>query len=123
MTLRSALLAIIGFVASSCTSAPSNFRYDLRCKGLATQERGAVACLRLDTNTGETAWINIEKLTKLGVSTADQTAGTNGRFTMECGVSNTPKEATIRCVRLDRTTGEIVSLDLSRLPRLPAAIK
>ena len=114
---------LVGFLSSACTDGPSNFRYDLRCEGLATQARGAVACLRLDSGTGETAWINIEKLTKLGASTANQTTGANGRFTMECGVSNTPKEATIRCVRLDRTTGEIVSLDLSRLPRLPAASK
>ena len=121
--MRAALLIIAGMSSGSCADGKRDFRYDLRCEGLATQARGAVACLRLDSSTGEVAWINIEKLTKLGASTADQTAGTNGRFTMECGVSNTPNEATIRCVRMDRTTGEIVSLDLSRLPRLPAATK
>jgi len=117
------VVLVLGFVASACANPSSDFRYDLRCEGLATQIRGAVACLRLDTSSGETAWINIDQLTKLGASAAEQMQGTSGRFALECGVSNTPKEATMRCVRLDRTTGELVSLDLSRLPRLPAPTK
>lgn len=121
--MRVALLMIFGAASVSCADKPSDFRYDLRCEGLATQMRGAVACLRLDSSSGDIVWINIEKLTKLGTSTANKAPHPNGRFALECGVSNTPKEATMRCVRLDRTTGEMVSLDLSRLPRLPAATK
>ena len=98
-------------------------RYDLRCNGLATQARGAVACLRLDTQSGEVAFINIDQLASLGSSTAAAQSSGNGRFAMECGVSNMPTEATMRCVRLDRASGEMVSLDMSRLPRLPVKVK
>jgi hypothetical protein len=98
-------------------------RYDLRCNGLATQARGAVACLRLDTQLGEVAFINIDQLASLGSSTATAQSSSNGRFAIECGVSNMPTEATMRCVRLDRASGEMVSLDMSRLPRLPAKAK
>ena len=118
------ILLITSLVAlSACSNGPplaSDWRYDLGCDGLSTQVRGAVACLRLNSADGSVHFIDIEKLSTLGVSTADKASARNGRFKLACGVSNTPKEATMRCIRLDRKSGEMVSIDLSRLPRLPA---
>ena len=104
---RTALLIIAGMSSGSCAEGKNDFRYDLRCEGLATQ-----ASL---VYVWTAAPVRPPGLTSLETHQAGcQHSGPNRRnqawrFTMECGVSNTPNEATIRCVRMDRTTGEIVS--------------
>ena len=115
------LLALASFAACSANGSGNNWRYAMTCNGLSTEARGAVACLRLDSASGDVHFIDIDKLSTLGASTAaKQSPAGSGKYSLSCGVSNTPKEATMRCVRLNRASGEMVLLDLSRLPRLPA---
>jgi len=115
------ILALTTFGACEVNQGDQSWRFDMSCNGLSTNARGAVACIRLDSVSGDVHFIDIDKLSTLGASTASkQATGNNGQFGLACGVSNTPREATMRCVRLNRTSGEMVLLDLSRLPRLPA---
>ena len=115
------IFALTAFAACSPNGSSAEWRFSMTCNGLSTDARGAVACIRLDSLSGDVHFIDIDKLSTLGASTAaKQNAGQTGQFALSCGVSNTPREATMRCVRLNRASGEMVLLDLSRLPRLPA---
>ena len=115
------ILALTALAACTPKGASDDWRFSMTCNGLSTDARGAVACLRLDSVSGDVHFIDIDKLSTLGASTAaTKKSAQTGQFSLSCGVSNTPREATMRCVRLDRASGEMALLDLSRLPRLPA---
>jgi hypothetical protein len=74
------ILLIVTLIALSACSKASDWRYDLGCEGLSTEVRGAVACLRLDSADGSVHFIDIEKLSILGVSTAQKSSAGNGRY-------------------------------------------
>jgi hypothetical protein len=111
------MVAIVGIMG--CDSGQADWPYDLTCKGMSTENRSAVVCLRLKTSDGTVHAVDTAKLPKLGSSTVDTKGGKPGLYRIACGTGNTPKRANITCLRLNRQTGELVSIQTDKLERLP----
>ena len=113
-------LVMIALIAGlGCNPSNADWAYDLTCEGLSTENRSAVVCLRLKTSDGTVHAVDTAKLPKLGSSTVETKPGKPGLYRIACGTGNTPKQAKITCLRLNRQTGELVSIQTDKLDRLP----
>ena len=111
------LVAVLGCTAQKTggTQAPT---YELDCAASNTQTASQLNCTRTDTRTGEVVVVDYMRLP---VSNGPTTTGANttGRFTTTCASTSTDNRADFYCIRMNTETGELLLVNLTKVPTVP----
>ena len=93
--------------------------FELDCVASNTSTAAQLNCVRTDTRTGDVQNVNYMALTVTNGTTAVD-SGPPGRFTTACASPATPQRADFYCLRLNTQTGEMVLVNLTTIPQIPA---
>jgi hypothetical protein len=115
------VLSLLGGIASGCgpttasaNAAPSGMRYELTCDSSDTRQTSALFCVRLDSSTGDVKRVDLTKLKYTTGSTMGPEKGL-GVYQLVCDSTSTDIRSEFHCVRLDRSTGEVVMIGLPKV--------
>lgn len=114
----------LAVLASSCTSGgavPRDLaaRFHLQCRPSNTASVGEIHCIRTDTASGDVLKVEIFKL-PVSQGPTGTSAGSNGRFQTECAAASTDTKSDFYCVRLDSETGDMMLINMQKIPPFPA---
>jgi hypothetical protein len=101
---------------ASGSSGATNFELDCAASNTATAAQ--LNCTRTDTRTGDVVVVDYMRLPISNGPTATG-ASTPGRFTTACAATSTDKQADFYCVRMNTETGELMLINLQKVPVLP----
>jgi hypothetical protein len=74
--------------------------------------------MRTDTRTGDIMRVEIFKL-PVSHGPTGIPAGSAGRFEIECAAASTDTKSDFYCVRLNTETGEMMLVNLQKIPPFP----
>jgi hypothetical protein len=120
LVLAAAVSALGAASLSGCNpaTASANFgsapRYELSCDSSDTRETSALFCVRLDSATGDVKRIDLKKLKSTSGSTMGADKGP-GTYQLACDSTDTEARSEFHCVRLDRSSGELVVIGLPKV--------
>jgi hypothetical protein len=92
--------------------------FTLQCYSASTATTRQVHCIRTDTRTGDAVRANIEKLPVTTGSTA-VAASPAGRYAVSCATAASAEQADFYCARLNTETGELMMLNMQKVPQVP----
>src|SRR6266545_2013811 len=94
--------------------------FDISCAGSSTHTSGQAQCIRTDTRTGDIVRVEISRLPvsngRTGVA-----PGADGRYKTACVAVNMAERSDFYCLRLDTESGEIMLVNLLKIPTFPAS--
>lgn len=119
--LGSFCLAIVVVVLVGCTrERPGSDvgHFDLVCDSADTDQSSTMFCMRVDTRDGDIRYVDLAKLPQSNGPTKT-TAATSGTYKIVCDSTDTATKSDVRCLRLNRQTGEMLLVNLPKLARTP----
>jgi hypothetical protein len=112
-------VALLGCAERGHGTAPSQANnYELDCAASNTATAAQLNCVRTDTRSGE---VIVVDYMRLPVSQGPTSTGatTPGRFETACAATSTDKQADFYCVRMNTETGELMLINLQKVPVTP----
>jgi hypothetical protein len=127
MSIHLQLLVCLTVIMPACTNAAAPpaaglVRFHLQCRPSNTASAAEVHCIRTDTGSGEIVKVEIFKL-PVSQGATGASVGRMGRFQTECAAASTATKSDFYCVRLDTDTGEMMLINMQKLPPFPTAVK
>jgi hypothetical protein len=119
-------LPLLACLAVACTTSPAASpmstaaRFHLQCRSSNTASAAEIHCVRTDTASGSILKVEIFKL-PVSQGPTDTAAVRAGRFQTECAAASTASKSEFYCVRLDTETGELMLVNLQKIPPFPAS--
>jgi hypothetical protein len=113
-------------LAAGCTQGPAPApapsgpapNYELACAPANTPSAAQLHCARTDTRTGDVQVVEVMRLPVADGPTAVGAAPA-GRFTTTCAATSTTERADFFCVRMNTETGELLLVNLQKVPVVP----
>ncbi len=103
-------------VVAALPGAAPNFT--LSCHSASTATSRQVHCIRTDTRTGDVARATLDKL-PVSTGSAGAAAAPAGRYQVSCVTAASAEQADFYCVRLNTESGEMMMLNLQKVPQVP----
>ena len=94
--------------------------FELECRASNTATAAELFCIRTDTRTGEIVRVRHENLPVSNGPTASA-AGDPGRYRTVCDATSTTTRSELYCIRLNTGTGEMMLVNLQKIPSIPDA--
>jgi hypothetical protein len=98
------------------SSGAANFT--LSCHSASTASSRAVHCIRTDTRNGDIQRVTLDKLPVSNGVTAGA-PGPVGRYSTSCVAASSDNQADFYCVRLNTDSGEMMMVNLTKVPTMP----
>jgi hypothetical protein len=118
-------LAILALAVAACSKtdvASSAPAFRLQCRPSGTATAAQVHCIRTDTRSGDIVHVEMFKL-PVSQGPTGVPAGAPGRFEVECAAASTDTKSDFYCVRLNTETGEMMLVNLQKIPPFPADVR
>lgn len=99
----------------------SDHAFDISCAGSSTHTSGQAQCIRTDTRTGDVVHVDISRLPVSNGRTAVAPAP-EGRYKTACAAVNMAERSDFYCLRLNTESGEIMLVNLLKIPTFPSSV-
>jgi hypothetical protein len=94
--------------------------FEISCAGSSTHTSGQAQCIRTDTRTGDIVRVDISRL-PVSNGRTEVAAAPVGRYQTACVAVNMAERSDFYCLRLDTESGEIMLVNLLKIPTFPAS--
>jgi hypothetical protein len=129
MSHRVGLVLLAVLTATGCKqgSSPASAgggvgspNFELDCRSSNTATAAELFCVRTDTRSGDVVRVMHMSLPTSNGPTALEKPEAAGRFTTVCDATSTDIRSDLYCVRLNTETGEMLLVNLQKVPSIPA---
>jgi hypothetical protein len=94
--------------------------FDLSCAGSSTHTSGQAQCVRTDTRTGDIVHVEVSRL-PVSNGRTEVAPGPDGRYKTACVAVNMAERSDFSCLRLNTESGEIMLVNLLKVPTFPSS--
>lgn len=108
---------LFGLLGLACCRAEPAPAFTLSCHSASTASSRQLHCVRTDTRNGEVLRVDLEKLPATNGPTA-ALEGPAGRY-QTAGAAASDDRADFYCARLNTENGELMVINLSKVPTVP----
>jgi hypothetical protein len=108
-----------GKESGGTAAAAAGPHYQLVCDSSDTKERSSLFCIRMDTRSGDIKVVAVDKLPVSQGPTASE-ARDPGTYQIECHATRNDVNSDLYCLRLNRTSGEMLLVALPKVGTFPS---